>query len=613
MARHLKHGAFIAGLLSLGLLAFPGNPVRHPLFERPPLLLAPMMDLTRCILAQPGIAFGGQADWLARCSGPHGSSAHLVESTLRYLQPQPPETAAWQLGYTLQVPLLALLHSEQNVWQVNQQAIDNIVRTVRDNPRPLVLYLFSTHFSVNAPIEPVLAHDPTNIAYTPQGPLPVDTYYGQPVYPWSVARTDNPVTQYRVKVTQALLQSLCTLPRSARSRIRGITLLGEVHQLFPNFESGMGFGGVYQVSDYSAASVAGFRRHLQNRFTGIQALNRELGSDYPSFDAITPPDKDIRREPLRRYQEHLDAYAAGKLPITGWVYAPDTPSSAQAVKIYLDGKHIADAPVHLSRQDVRAAHPEFNTADLGWRHDLDYSRLPTGIHRIDVALAQPGRALVHLASRTISIMDKWQNTPVAVPAAPLPAMQPQPANIADFTDEPRDQASYYFNPLAREWQVFREAQVLQYLQFFNRIVGQSCLSDTPRYTHQVVPQFNPGWDNGKFAVKASLQPVKSLHTGVSLYGEASYGRSFAEWFKQIPRDQYGITELHPLQAMSVEDLRGVLNQHRNNGARFASFFLETRWQEQRIPIAPNLFSFDPDNPRHGSDKLSRSMKALLAD
>ncbi len=375
----------------------------------------------------------------------------------------------------------------------------------------------------------------------------------------------------------------------------------------------MGFGGAYQVSDYSATSITGFRRHLQSRYANIQSLNRELGSDFPSFDAITPPDKDIRREPLSHYHEHLDAYAAGKLPITGWVYAPDTPSIAQAVKIYLDGKHIADAPVHLSRQDVRSAHPEFNTADLGWRHDLDYSRLSTGIHRVDVALAQPGRALIHLATRSISIMDQRQNTPVAVPAAPLPAMQPQPANIADFTDEPRDHASYYYNPLAREWQAFREAQVLQYLQFFNHIVGQSCLSDTPRYTHQIVPQFNPGWDNGKYAVKASLQPMKNLHTGISLYGETSYGRSFADWFKQSPRDYYGITELHPLRAMSVEELRGVLNQHRNNGARFLSFFLETRWQEQRIPTAPNLFSFDPDNPQHGSDKLSSSMKALLAD
>ena len=573
-----------------------------------------MMDLTPCLLAAPGGSSSAERDWIDDCTGPKASAAHLVESTLRHLQPRTPNsgTGNWQLGYTLQVPLLALLQPDQNDWRVNRQAIDRIVRTVLDNPRPLVLYLFSTHFGVNAPIEPVLAQNPDNLASTPQGTLPTDTYYTLPIYPWSLARTDNPITQYRVQVIQALLQNLCELPGHARSRIKGITLLGEVHHLFPNFESGMGFGDPYQVSDYSPASVTGFRRHLESRYPNIQTLNLQFGSDYSSFDAVTPPSKDIRRDPLGRYHEHMDAYAAGQIPITGWVHAPDTPSAAQSVKIYLDGKPLADAPVQLSRQDVRAAHPEFNTADLGWRHDLDYSQLATGIHRIDLALTQPGQPLIHLGTRLISIMDQRQNTPIAVPLAPLPTMQPLPAHIAAYTDEPREQASYYYNPMAREWQAFREAQVVHYLQYFNTLVAQSCLSDTPRYTHQIVPQFNPSWDSGKYAVNASLLPLKDLHAGISLYGETSYGHSFANWYKQSPRSDYGVTEFHPLQAMSSQQLGGVLNQHRNNGARFLSFFLETRWQGQRIPSAPNLFSFDPDNRQHGSDQLYSSMKALLA-
>jgi len=600
-------------LAGLCLLVLASSPWWWPLTQRPPLLLAPMMDLSPCLLAKPSSASENQSDWITPCTGPNASAAKLVESTLRHLQPNTPATTAWQLGYTLKVPLLSLLQLEQSAWHVNRQAIDNIVRTVRDNPRPLVLYLFSTHFGVNAPIEPVLAQDPDNIAQTPQGPLPIDSYYAQPIYPWSLARTDNPITQHRVKVIRVLLQNLCKLPSSARSRIKGITLLGEVHQMFPNFESGMGFNGPYQVSDYSSTSVAGFRQHLHSRYPSIEALNQQLGSDYPSFDAVTPPSKDIRHEPLRRYQEHIDAYAAGQIPITGWVHAPDTPSAAQAVKIYLDGKHIADAPVHLSRQDVRAARPEFNSADLGWRHDLDYSQLATGIHRIDLALSQPGQPLINLGSRSISIMDQRQSTPKAVASASLPALQPLPAHVAAYTDEPRDQASYYYNPLAREWQAFREAQVVHYLQYFNTLVAQSCLSDTPRYTHQIVPQFNPGWDSGKYAVDASLQPMKTLHTGISLYGEAGYGHSFADWFSQSAHEHYGVTEFHPLQAMSSQQLGGVLKQHRDNGARFLSFFLETRWQEQRISSTPNPFSFDPDNRQHASDQLYASMKALLAE
>ena len=129
-------------------------------------------------------------------------------------------------------------------------------------------------------------------------------------------------------------------------------------------------------------------------------------------------------------------------------------------------------------------------------------------------------------------MDKHQKTPTAVPSQPVPDMPPTSPQVSAYIDEPRDYATYYFNPLAKEWQNFRELQVEQYLQYFNNIVAQSCLSDTPRYTHQFVPQFNPGWDDRKYAVNASLQVHPNLQIGVSLYGEASYGRSFTDWYKK---------------------------------------------------------------------------------
>jgi hypothetical protein len=98
-------------------------------------------------------------------------------------------------------------------------------------------------------------------------------------------------------------------------------------------------------------------------------------------------------------------------------------------------------------------------------------------------------------------------------------MAPLPASIPNYTDEPRDLASYYYNPLAREWLQFRQSQVQGYLQHFNQLFDSGCLAQTPRYTHQIVPNFNPGWDADKFAVHTSLQPQSQLQLGVSLYGE----------------------------------------------------------------------------------------------
>lgn len=573
-----------------------------------------MMDLTPCILASSDDPPGDQPEWRVRCIGSKASSAHLIESTLQQLQPEPHENSNLQLGYTLKLPLLSLLKSERGQWVVNEQAISHVVQTIRDNPRPLVLYLFSTHFSVHAPVEPELARNPANIAHTVHGPLPLDSYYGQPVYPWSLARTDNPITRYRIEVIQSLLGRICTLPATVRGRIRGITLLGEVHQLFPKFESGMGFETDYQVGDYDTASVEGFRQYLQKSYASLQALNQQLGTDYNAFEEIVPPAKDIRREPLRRYEEHIDSFAAGSLPITGWIYSPETPSATQIVKIFLDGKPIADAPVNLSRQDVRTAHREFNTADLGWRFDLDYRQLATGIHRIDLALSQPGQPLTHIDSRTISIMDKHQTTPAIVPAVKtLPTMRPRPVYIIGFTDQPRNQTAYYYNPMASQWQTFRQLQVVNYLQYFNNVVGRSCMSGTPRYTHQILPQFNPSWDSSKFATDASLRPLNNLRSGISLYGQASYGDSFASWIKSSGHKTYGVTEFHPLQPMPPEQLDKVLEQHRANGAQFLSFFLETRWHQQTVSTMPNLFSFDPDNQQHGSNALYFSMKRLLND
>lgn len=572
-----------------------------------------MMGLDSCLLTPSDPLPSTSSTWQQHCAEPNGSASHLIESTLGNLKSATPMRQDWQLGYTLKVPLLSLLKRDGPGWQVDKQAIDRIMRTIRDNPRALVLYLFSTHFSDNAPIEAELVKDPDNVAYTSIGPLSQDTYYGQPIYPWSVARTDNAITRYRSQVVDALLNRLCSLPSQTRHRIQGITLLGEVHHLFPDFSAGMGFDTPYRVTDYSTTSVTAFRQYLVNRYTHIDTLNRQLGSKYTSFESVNPPSKDIRTETLERFEEHFDAFATGTIPVSGWVHAAETSTTSQWVNIYLDGRLIAKTPVHLSRQDVGNAHPEYKTADLGWRYNIDFSQMPVGIHRIDVALSLPGQEPMHVGMRTISIMDRQQTTPVVQPMIQLPHMQTLPPRISAFLDQPKNQFSYYFNPMAREWQAFRESQVTQYLQYFDGLVAQTCFADTPRYTHQIVPQFNPSWDSQRYAVADSLKNRRTPRTGISLYGEASYGRSVTDWLTLRPHEPYGVTEFHPLRAMDPVELGSVLQRHHDQGARFLSFFMDTQWQGQRINPSSNFFIFtlDQDNQKFGSDQLFSSIKSLL--
>jgi hypothetical protein len=583
------------------------------------MLLAPMMDLTPCLLSESesGRQPTAPQGVLKNCLGPQGSAADWVNATLATLHPPSAPPATWALGYTLKVPLLNFVIPSPNGWQVDTTALDKVVQTIEQTGKPLVLYLFSTHFSVNAQAEALLAQNPDNLAHTRDGAMPIDRYYGQPIYPWSVARLDNPITNTRETVIRALQERLCARPASVRQHIQAITLLGEVHHLFPAFESGMGFSGPYRVSDYSASSQTAFQAFLQQRHGSMARLNQVLGSQFAQWTDILPPGKDIRQEKLQHFFEHQDSFASGRLPLTGWVHlpsatGPDTSTTAATtqVHVFVNGRFIAQTPVTLSRQDVLAAKPELGHANVGWRYDLDYSTWPSGVHRIDLAVKKGHGELHHLATRQVAIGNRQQRPLQTVASHATPSLAPLPALAQAYTDEPRDLASYYYNPLAREWLAFRESQVQTYLQHFNRLFDTGCLANTPRYSHQIVPNFNPGWDSEKYAVSASLQPQTKLQLGVSLYGETSYGPSFTAWLRQNHHSRYGITEFHPLRAIPPKDLSALLHRHQDQGASFLSFFMDTP-THTHLGEGLNLFSFGQHNPQHASDQLFDSLKQVL--
>lgn len=597
--------------------------------RRQTMLLAPLVGVNdTCIEQAPGAANPAQEgpESLAlACGGAQGSAAPLIESTLGQLLPAgaPHEKPApFTLGYTLAVPLLTLFERGPLGWEIDRERVERVTRTLSLSKRPAVLYLFSTHFAAATPLEPELAKEPDNLAQTRDGPLATGTYYGAPLYNWSVARTDNPLTARREEALQAVLHAVCQLPREARARVQAITVLGETHQLFPDFEAGMGFAGPYRITDYSAQSEQNFRAYLQQEFGTVALLNRTLGSGYAAFDDIAPPSRDIRTEPLTRYTEHIDAFAHGMLPIAGWAYVPPsapgraatgtTRSTAPWVHVYRNGVFMGKTRADRGRQDVASALPQLQQANTGWRWDMDFRQMAPGLHRIDVFLEQRAGELTSLGSRQIAIMDARQQTPVLQPQQTLPASVPMRPGVRAHLDQPAEQSSYYFNPLVPYWHAFRNQQVAAYLEHFSQQIGRSCLAEVPRYTHQIVPFSNPGWDSNKFAIDQSLHKRGSLKLGVSLYGDAAYGARFAAWLRSTGHHTYGITEFHPLRAMNQRQLRTVLDTHAADGAQFLSFFLEPRWQGALVPrAAHNPFSLDPDNPEFGSDVLYRSMQQIL--
>ena len=105
--------------------------------------------------------------------------------------------------------------------------------------------------------------------------------------------------------------------------------------------------------------------------------------------------------------------------------------------------------------------------------------------------------------------------------------------------------------------------------------------------------------------------MPGLSLGVSLYGEDTYGPLVGQMLRRYGHTAYGVTEFHPLVALSPQRLEKVLTMHRRQGARFLSFFMEARPEDATGTQSSNEFSFDADNRAHGSDALYRSLRQVL--
>jgi len=576
------------------------------------LLLAPMIHgIELCTPATGPPAPKDETELAAQCRESGRSAASLVETTLSGIGPTVSANGQFEVGYTMPVPLLQLLVPDGSSWQVDRRAVERLALTVQETNRPVVLHLFSTHFGIGAPIEERLSRDPANMSTSTLGSMTRDRYYSINVYPWTFASTNNDITRYRQMVIGQVLDSICRLPASDRHKIRAVTLLGELHHFHADFQRGMGVGGPYIISDYSEASIEGFREFLAKRFGDIGALNRVIGENYASFAEIEPPSKNIRVDRLQRFSEHIDSFAHGKLPLIGWAFDPaHKPSESPWIQIYRNGALVARVPARYGRQDVLQARPSFGTADVGWRFDLDFTALLPGIHRLDFLVEGADGRLANLGSRRVVVMDRDRPSPQIHPSAAVPAGSGA-TGIEGSIDHPQELTSLYYNPLVPLWHEFRGEQVVRYLNHFERQVRSSCLADVPLYTHQIAPFVNPSWDTTKFAVDASLKDSGGLQLGISLYGEATYGSSFLDWLGSTNRRSYGITEFHPLKAMSPDEVKETFDRHRRRGATFLSFFVDARPPGVRDDSKRNIFAIDPGNPDFGSDRLHAAIRAVV--
>lgn len=579
------------------------------------LLIAPMIGgLDSCLFRSNILSINSpDAQYTKLCEKDVNSPSFLIEATLDKMSKVEANNSKYRLGYTLNVPLLSLFFESNGEYYIDNSLVTRVVKTIENTDRPVIIYLYSNHFGINSPVETSLASRPGNLLTSSNSVMKIDKYYGVKIFPWSFVNLNNDITRLREIAFVAVLTELCKLPVKILSRVEGVTVLGELHHMFPDFQGGMGFDRDYITTDFSLESELGFRSHLVRTFGTVSKLNSFLGSEFSSFDQIYPPKKDIRRVVLDNYWDHSDAYAHGVLPISGWIARNyNNGNEKNWIQIFDNGSFVGRVAANQGRQDVLTVHSKMFSADVGWQYNYQFRDVPHGFHQIDVFLENaPGTPLTLLSSRKIAIMKKTQEPPRNLPLITLPTAISPDISLLFNVDHPHDQDSFYFNPLVVLWNEYRELQVKSYLDHFSKLAKGKCINPDLVFSHQILPFVNPSWDEAKFAVGRELAVPDDMSLGVSLYGEASYGKSFFDWFRTTRRASYGVTEFHPLRAMDEHELDVVFESHAKENAKFISFFVESVGLDEDPTNRPNIFSFDPHNPNAGSDVLYRSVQRIL--
>ena len=602
--------AVFAALLISGLAAGCSRPAPPPSHT---LLIAPhIQGIAFCPQAGDNPAVGDADQAAIYCAKVGSNAAATVNATLDALGPVFSPSHRYALGYILPLPLMRYFVKRDGTWQIDQKLLQNDLSLLRDVDRPAVLYFSANHFTDSGTaLAKSLAADPRNLMWTSKGPLNDANYFAISITAWTIADDQAPVNVMRRQAFAAALEAVCKMDPAVRSRIAAVSLLGEVHQLYPDFTNGMGYGDSYSVTDYSPVSVKGFRDWLKTRYGDVGAFNSAVGGHFHTFDEIAPPSRNVLNgggDPL----QHLDASAAGTLAIYGWTHEPH--HSPLKIDLYIDGVKVASAPSDLNRTDVPDADKSVDTPNVGYHFDYDYRALKPGVHELELTATSADGKLARFGWRPFTVASP---TGGAVPA--LPAKRPVPPGVQTTEglslniDGPKDGVKILANPLAGLWLDYRNFQVRRYYEQFAALTRGSCIPRDKIFDHEVSPQLNATWDAQLMAVSAAQSPDPLYSQGATLYGGAAFGDAFFRFKQAQGWSTYSAPELHPTFALSRGNMEAMFERHRQANARFVSPYYLYAMPARFVALDTKLHNFriTPDNTKFGSSTYYEAIRDLM--
>ncbi len=475
------------------------------------------------------------------------------------------------LGHMVTLPILKFFkRTADGQWFFDQEALAAHLQPITQIPRPAVVYLMTDHFTPDSELVRELARDARNLMAKQNGQPPVSRYFGSIVQPFTLSTDETlPINRLRFAGLRSVTIALQQLDLQYPGRIRAVTLGGEVHHLFDGLQENTGKFAEAEYTDYSPTSIAEFRTWLQGRHKSLAELNRAYGTRFASWEQVQPPSIDIRHAPVQGFWQHMDANAAGTLPVYGWI---DVDAGVRAVHVEVDGRPVGQAALGINRLDVYQARADIRNPNTGFRFDLDLRTQAPGVHRIRITAEMNDGKRLQLASRSYARMSATQTLPSTSwrqrlrdwlhPETVLPAFSADKS----WLDSPRDMQDVYVNPYAAEWQTFREDQVRAHMVKLFDVALSTGFDPTRLYSHQLLPALNGGWNDMTFAAGRSFEDVP-YQTGITLYGGLTVGTLPIAVARGKP---YGVPEMNPMLSKDPSEPDRALELAYTHCAQFVS-------------------------------------------
>jgi len=614
--KHLLHPSVLTRTCCLSLLlgGLVGHPSAQTLAPRQkPLYVVPTIEgLYACEEGSTQAEIRSYAalnDW---CIAHQLDASPAITRALDALEPGGPRGQV-QVGFLANLQLLSLYRRQGQDWVIDDQRVDAFLRVVSRVTRPFVLYLAADHFDTQGPLTDELLKDPASLMQLNDGQAPLSGYFGYRIAPYTLLTDERIlVNRYRFEALRHVARKIQALPPAVQQRMVAITLAGELHQMFPDFENGMGRFATPRVTDYSPASVQQFRSWLLRRHGSLARLNQALGMHFNSWDEVPAPGQAGQTGSPPTLAGHYDAWAGGRVTVGGWLWDPQR--RVQRLDLFVDGRLAGPVEQGLNRVDVYRAVEAVVDPNVGYRVRYDYRALAAGPHRAQVVAQAQGKYYL-LGEARFTVAREGEPAPSTQTPAGLQQLLPADAlpAVKTWLDLPGEAQVLRNNPLAGEWNAFRAWQVKAFLSRFHEVAREAGLPADKLYSHQIAPSVNSSWNPDLFAVDDTLRANQAWKTGINLYGGAVNNAWLQRFLKQNRIHDYGIPEFNPQQWKRAGAHLDALQTHQRAGARFVSPYylavMPKRFSETS-EHGVNAMALAPDNPRDGSDQFYEAIRTF---